>query len=206
MATDVTYHDDQTLMKARLAIATAIGEAPESHTVTDVIGYMQNRGLLIRERTDEARNETYVWEPSDTPRQMVFKDDAPEDTSDGFHTFAELYDHRRALTAVLAANAAQMGAAWRSKQHHPDDDPMFEGGYFIVGIVLDVGTISYHYKLKYWDNFATVPELPHAPKWDGHTPADVVARLDEQTEGFRAHASENAEQMRVNAQIYGWEK
>jgi hypothetical protein len=113
------------------------------------------------------------------PRQMVFKDAAPEDTSDGFHTFAELYDHRRALTAVLAGYAATAStpASWRSTQHHPDDDPMFEGGWFIVGIELDTGTVSYHYELKYWNDFPGVPVLEHAPKWDGHTPADALLRL-----------------------------
>lgn len=96
--------------------------------------------------------------------------------SDGHHTFGELYDHRRALTAVLAAAAATAGDSWRSKAHHPDDDPMFEGGYFIVGIDLPTGTIAYHYELKHWDDFAAVPEREHAPKWDGATPADTVAR------------------------------
>ena len=97
--------------------------------------------------------------------------------SDGFHTMAELYAHRRALTAVLAAAAATENDSWRSKEHHPDDDPMFEGGYFVVGIELPTGTITYHYKLKYWDDFTAVPERPHAPKWDGATPGDTVSRL-----------------------------
>lgn len=98
--------------------------------------------------------------------------------SDGYHTFDELYEHRRALTAVLAAAAGSAGDSWRSKAHHPDDDPMFEGGYFIVGIDLPkVGTITYHYKLTHWDDFAAVPELDHAPKWDGATPGDTVTRL-----------------------------
>jgi hypothetical protein len=113
---------------------------------------------------------------AEEPRQMVWKDDAPDDTSDGFHTFGELYDHRRALTAVLAAAASSAGDSWRSKAHHPDDSPMFEGGYFIVGIELPTGTITYHYKLAHWDDFAAVPELEHAPKWDGATPADTVTR------------------------------
>jgi hypothetical protein len=98
-------------------------------------------------------------------------------TSDGFHTFGELYDHRRALTAVLAAGAASAGDAWRSKAHHPDDSPMFDGGYFIVGIELPTGTITYHYKLSHWDDFAAVPELDHAPKWDGALPGETVTRL-----------------------------
>lgn len=103
----------------------------------------------------------------------------PAQLTDGFHTMEELYDHRRALTAVLAAAyaAATDGAAWKSKAHHPDDTPMFEGGYFIVGIEVAPGTITYHYKLKHWDDFAAVPEVPHAPKWDGATPGDTVTRL-----------------------------
>jgi hypothetical protein len=94
--------------------------------------------------------------------------------SDGFHTFDELYDHRRALTAALA----RVLPSWRSREHHPDDDPMFEGGYFIVGLDLPgVGTVTYHYKLKHWDDFAGVGELAHAPKWDGAPPSATVDRL-----------------------------
>jgi hypothetical protein len=96
--------------------------------------------------------------------------------TDGYHTFGELYDHRRALTAVLAASAATGGDSWRSKKHHPDADPMFPG-YFIVGIELPTGTITYHYKLTHWDDFAAVPELEHAPKWDGAGPPETVDRL-----------------------------
>jgi hypothetical protein len=107
---------------------------------------------------------------------MVFKDDAPSDTSDGHHTFTELYEHRRALTAALAVGAATMGDAWRSKAHHPDDDPMFDG-CFIVGLELPTSTITYHYKIEFWDDFATVPELEHARKWDGAGPDATVTRL-----------------------------
>lgn len=110
-------------------------------------------------------------------RQMVFKDQAPEDTSDGYHTFKELYAHRRALTAVLAAAASTASDSWRSKAHHPDDDPMFPG-YFIVGIILPTGVITYHYELEFWDEFAAVPEREHAPKWDGAGPDETVERLN----------------------------
>lgn len=107
------------------------------------------------------------------------KDKETDSISDGWHTFGELYDHRRALTAALAACAVWYSPvlAWRSKEHHPDDAPMFEGGYFIVGIDLPTGTISYHYKLSHWDDFAAVPELEHAPKWDGAQPSETVTRL-----------------------------
>lgn len=108
-----------------------------------------------------------------TERSVTTK---PEDFSDGFHTFGELYAHRRVLTAVLAASAAEAEDSWRSKAHHPDDKAMFDG-YFVVGIQLPTGTITYHYKLQYWDEFAATPELPYAPKWDGATPDDTVTRL-----------------------------
>lgn len=100
-----------------------------------------------------------------------------DEITDGYHTFGELYDHRRALTAVLAAIVAPQGHAWRTKAHHPSDkEPMFDG-YFLVGIDLPTGTITYHYKLQHWDDFATVPEIEHAPEWDGAGPADTVSRL-----------------------------
>jgi len=99
----------------------------------------------------------------------------PAQLTDGFHTMEELYDHRRALTATLAAERADI--SWRSKAHHPNDGPMFEGGYFIVGIDTPHGTITYHYKLSHWDDFAEVPEVEHAPKWDGATAGDTVTRL-----------------------------
>jgi hypothetical protein len=97
------------------------------------------------------------------------------EVSDGYHTMGELYDHRRALTRALAL---ALGLdAWRSKAHHPDDSPIFEG-YFIVGLDLpQAGTVTYHYKLEHWDEFAEVPELDHALKWDGAPPAASVERL-----------------------------
>lgn len=95
--------------------------------------------------------------------------------SDGYHTFGELYNHRRALTAALATVLGDR--AWRSKAHHPGDAPMFVGGYFIVGIDLPTGTITYHYQLKHWDDFPGINVREHAPKWDGATPADTVTRL-----------------------------
>lgn len=100
----------------------------------------------------------------------------PAQFYDGYHTMYELYDHRRALTAMLAGLGSFENLSWRSKRHHPDDDPMFEG-YFIVGIELPTGTVTYHYQLKHWGDFAVVPEIEHAPKWDGATPGDSITRL-----------------------------
>jgi len=118
------------------------------------------------------------YQVKDGKRAEAWLLDAADDVSDGDHTFGELYDHRRALTACLAVvlGSITAGAAWRSKAHHPDDDPMFDG-YFIVGLHLPTGTVTYHYKLEHWDDFQHVPELPHAPKWDGAPPSTSVTRL-----------------------------
>jgi hypothetical protein len=111
------------------------------------------------------------WVPSDGIRT--------DEITDGFHTFGELYDHRRALTAALVATGKF--PAWRSMRHHPEDSPIFEG-YFILGIELPTGTITYHYKLQHWNEFyARTDDLDHAPKWDGATPADTVTRCLEYT-------------------------
>lgn len=155
MSSDVTHHDEGTLVKVHKALAA---NGLEGQDAIDIITDMHNEGILFREPAS---------------------DDEKADTSDGYHTFGELYDHRRALTAALAVllNDVLPGAAWRSKNHHPDDDPMFDDGYFIVGLHLPTGAITYHYKLTHWDDFRCIPELAFAPKWDGATPADTVDRL-----------------------------
>lgn len=147
---DVTGFDDRTLDKVRKAMA-AVGLMDDD--ITAAIIEMQNEGILFREHTKHTG-----------------------EASDGYHTFNELYDHRRALTAVLATIGSINGDSWKSKQHHPDDKPMFDG-YFIVGIELPAGQISYHYSLDFWGQFDAVPEHEYAPKWDGHTSGDVVERL-----------------------------
>ena len=90
--------------------------------------------------------------------------------ADEYHTFNELYTQRLYLSAALFNAYPEL--AWKSARH--DDGEMFPG-YFIVGINTPSGQLTYHYKLKDWDLFK-VPIIDVAPKWDGHTAADV-ARL-----------------------------
>ena len=50
-------------------------------------------------------------------------------------------------------------------------------GMFICGINTPDGQATYHYDIDpYWDMF-DVPELPKAPKFDGHTPAMAIERI-----------------------------
>ena len=94
------------------------------------------------------------------------------ETSDGYHTFNELYHHRAVLFSVICNNHPAL--AWKSKLHH--DGTMYDG-MFIVGINTPDGQATYHYDVEpYWKMFR-VPELPHAPEWDGHTPAQAIERI-----------------------------
>lgn len=98
---------------------------------------------------------------------------APVDgnTSDGYHTFNELYEHRHALFLTICR--IYKDRAWKSKFH--SDGTMFDG-WFIAGIATTDGQATYHLPLRLWDDF-TVSELPMAPPWDGHTPDDVTNRI-----------------------------
>jgi hypothetical protein len=95
-------------------------------------------------------------------------------TSDGFHTFDELYAHRCHLFAALMVSNPL--AAWKSRKH--SDGSSFEG-WFVCGMTLGGKQVSYHLPESMWDLVGYVDELETAPEWDGHTPADVVARLAE---------------------------
>jgi len=106
-------------------------------------------------------------------------------TSDGYHTFNELYDHRRALNAVLfnewaADSEFSVHKSWR----HSDGQLCFGGGWFIVMAELPTGQISYHYEEEYWNLFS-IPERPVSGEYDGHDSHDVVARLTAYIKGER---------------------
>lgn len=91
-----------------------------------------------------------------------------EKMSDGYHTFADLYEQRLILSAALAKNNPH---AWKSKRHEDGSVP-FGGGWFIMGFDTDEGCYTYHYELKDWDLFQC-EELDKGKPWDGHTSKDV---------------------------------
>ena len=104
---------------------------------------------------------------------------APGSTSDGYHTFDELYEHRIALFIALCAEVDRRtptGHVWRSRLH--SDSTMFPG-WFIMGIDREAGSqIAYHLPLSRWaDTDWLGTEDERAPEFDGHSAADVVERL-----------------------------
>ena len=96
------------------------------------------------------------------------------DFSDGYHTFNELYQHRNLLFLSLAR--AYAGKAWWSWLHH--DGSGFDE-YFVVGLELPQGQITYHLPASMEPLMARtgIPKLDKAPEWDGHSPNDVLDRL-----------------------------
>lgn len=108
--------------------------------------------------------------------------DNPGSVSDGHHTFDELYEHRHALFVALCrerCEAAHENRAesdvWRSRLHA--DGTMF-AGWFVMGIHKQPGRqISYHLPERLWRETGFAETLARAPEWDGHSSADVVARL-----------------------------
>lgn len=103
---------------------------------------------------------------------------------DGYHTFTELYDHRitlfitlcRHIHELLSIEAPEKFKIWRSKLHA--DGTSFYG-WFILGIGTGKGKqITYHLPLSSWGETDFVETLDRAPEWDGHTPKDVLERLN----------------------------
>lgn len=94
------------------------------------------------------------------------------ETSDGYHTFNELYHHRAVLFSVIVK--AFEDKAWKSRKHH--DGTMYDG-MFIVGVETPYGQATYHYDMEpYWEMFCC-KEIERAPEWDGHTPAQAIERI-----------------------------
>lgn len=100
-----------------------------------------------------------------------------ENTSDGYHTFKELYEFRKLYNAALFNEWSRQGLynVHKSKRHSTGE-LCFGAGWFIVVAELPTGQISNHYELKDWDLFRC-REQALANVWDGHTAQDVAQRL-----------------------------
>lgn len=110
--------------------------------------------------------------------------------SDGYHTFNELYEIRKAYNVALFNEWASHGLFTKSgaelvpvkhdvhkSWRHHDGELCFGGGWFIVVAVLPSGQISNHYEASDWNLFK-IPETETAKyEWDGHTTEDVINRL-----------------------------
>jgi hypothetical protein len=97
----------------------------------------------------------------------------PGKISDGHHTIGELYEHRHALFIALCRQLPSW--AWRSRLH--TDGTMFDG-WFVMGLYVNPGDqVSYHLPIELWGQTDFAKTLDREPKWDGHSPYDVIERL-----------------------------
>jgi len=116
----------------------------------------------------------------------IFKTKITGSTSDGYHTFDELYYYRLLYNANLVNTIVyknfynsnfRLPINIYKSYKHSDGELCFGGGWFIVVMETPVGQITNHYENKYWDMFCC-PALDVAPVWDGHTPQEAAERLD----------------------------
>jgi hypothetical protein len=108
-----------------------------------------------------------------------YQKEISEDTSDGYHTFKELYEFRKVYNAALFNEWTKLYSDYdvHKSWKHNDGELCFGGGWFIVVAILPDGQISNHYKAEDWDLFQ-IPEVEKAKyEFDGHTSADTIKRL-----------------------------
>lgn len=93
-------------------------------------------------------------------------------TSDGYHTFDELYAHRVGLFAALMR--CNPLSSWWSRKHH---DGAGYDGWVIAGIQTPDGSATYHLPESAIPLLPAGTERELGEEWDGYTAEDVLARL-----------------------------
>ena len=99
-----------------------------------------------------------------------------KEISDVHHTFGDLYNRERVLFRVITCIFPRL--SFKSLYHYDEEnDPMFNGD-FMVGLYTPKGPISYHFKLKYLEDFSHLEFLPRGPKYDNYTEDDKNDRIN----------------------------
>ena len=102
-----------------------------------------------------------------------------ENTSDGYHTFKELYEFRRLYNVALFNEWYSQGKynVHKSQRHYDGELCFGRDDYFVVVATLPTGQISNHYPMSDWDLFKCEAVEKAKAQWDGHTSQDVATRL-----------------------------
>lgn len=135
--------------------------------------YDELGGMLVGARAQEIADSLNRLAAAEADAERV-----TGETSDGYHTFNELYEFRKMYNAALFNEWAAAGkySVHKSWRHH-DGEPCFGGGWFIVVAMLPSGQITNHYEADDWGLFQ-IPEHEKALfEYDGHTGADTIIRL-----------------------------
>ena len=92
----------------------------------------------------------------------------------------ELYDFRLTYNALLFNEWAENRKyeVYKSRRHN-DGELCFDGEYFIVVAQLPTGQVTNHYHIRHWDMFKINEYEKVNEDFDGHTPSDVITRLQQ---------------------------
>ena len=93
--------------------------------------------------------------------------------TDSYHSFEELYAHRILLFIALMKTHTEI--SWKSRLHN---DGTSYDGWFVAGMHLPSGDITYHIYDKFWGMLQNINTLEKSPPWDGHTSEEVIRRLN----------------------------
>jgi hypothetical protein len=160
---------------------------------------IRKNGVFKNSDIETIKIENQLIEEIQILRQFELEEDhhkVTENTSDGYHTFKELYDFRSVYNALLFNEwSKQKGDeefhdvnmvthntkySVHKSWNHNDGKPCFDGGWFIVVAKLPSGQISNHYPADRWNGFK-VPETSKVLfPFDGHTGHDVLKRLEKE--------------------------
>ncbi len=149
--------------RERRDVAAKLREPKES-----LLAYADDELIRLREETGCQRGANLYERLAD----LIEPQPIDGNTSDGYHTFNELYHHRAVLFSVIVKIFADR--AWKSKLHA--DGTMYDG-MFIVGIETPDGQATYHYDVEPYWNLFRCKEVDRAPEWDGHTPDQAIERI-----------------------------
>jgi hypothetical protein len=103
--------------------------------------------------------------------KMVVEGDL--EVSDSYHNFDELYAHR--IILFISLMKSHKDISWKSRLH--SDGTSFKD-WFIAGMTLPDGDITYHIPDRFWNLIDDIEHKEKAPEWDGHTSDDVIRRLN----------------------------
>lgn len=116
----------------------------------------------------EGKIDSFVCKGLD--KGMVIEGDF--EASDSYHTFSEIYAHR--IMLFIALMKSYKDISWKSRLH---DDGSSYDGWFIGGMNLPSGVITYHIPDSYWSILDDINTIEKS-LYDGHTADDVLKRLN----------------------------
>lgn len=130
---------------------------------------------------------------------------ADDSTSDGYHTFGELYRYRMLYNAWAVRAWILMGYKVVKSHKHSNGEECFGGKNFVVHAELPTGQVTNHYGNEYWDMF-DCPAVETEPEYDGHTPRIVADRLEQSLflASSRDMATPMSELTEVGKAFAGW--